>query len=201
MVKEKQSVKTLSAYPLTDQPIGSSLPYVPQARPWQASALNAPPLGEGRDPSASLGTGVSRTEIQEREKNDADHPAAGKPENSISKQRPTASVTEIPGASAPAKRLEAVASFKTPGKPIKKGAMQRMQIADADRVEQDKENDAQHIAFPAILWFALGVLCPPFLCCGLRFTSSANAVAKLFGWAAIFLLCVYTAGGLILFAQ
>lgn len=202
MVKEKTAPKTLSAYPLTDQPIGSSLPYVPQARPWQSSALHAPPLGEGRDPSAHLGTGVSKTEIQEHAAKNANHPAAGKPEqSSVGKHRPTASVTEIPGASAPAKRLDGVGSFKNAGKPIKKGAMQRMQIVDGDRVLQDKDGDAQHIAFPAILWFAVGVICPPFLCCGLRFTSSANAVAKSFGWAAIGLMSVYIAGGLILFAQ
>ena len=186
MVKEKGTgLKTLSAYPLTDQPLGSSLPYVPQARPWDARALTAPPLGEGRDPSSRLGTGVSRQEIEAR-KDELDVKKAG----AEIAQRPTASVTEIHGASAPPKRL----GQKT------KGQRQRV-VLDGDKAFLEREADVQHFTFPAILWCAVGCFFPPALCCGLRFTGSANAVAKFFGWASIFLLSLYIATGMILYAQ
>jgi hypothetical protein len=186
--------KTLTAYPLEDQPLGSSLPYVPQARPWDARAIHAP--GEGRDPSSRLEVTVGKSEIEKL----AAASASGKG-NATAGMRPTASVTDIPGAAAPAKRLEGKASFKAPGKPIKSGAHQRVQIQDGDQVFLDSQANVQHFTFPAILWFVVGVICPPFLCCGLRFTSSANAVAKFFGWASLFLFSVYVAGGMILFAQ
>jgi len=196
MVKEgKLAPKVLSAYPLTDQPIGSSLPYVPQARPWDAQQLNAPPLAIGG--GGRRGTSVGASEVEK-------HAVKSAPQNLVSDkmtiQRPTASVTDIPGAAAPAKRLEKTASFRSPAQPIKKGAMQRMQIEDSEHVFQGEAN-VQHFTFPAILWCVVGVICPPFLCCGLRFTGSANAVAKFFGWASIFIFCCYIAGGMILFAQ
>ena len=203
MVKETKSApKTLSAYPLTDQPIGSSLPYVPQARPWDARTLNAPPLGEGRDPSSRLGTNVAMSGRESPVAKDERKQKAQKAQQEADTivARPTASVTDIPGASAAAKRMDAVGSFRAPAKPIK-GAMQRIQLDNVDRVFLDKETNVQHFTFPAILWFVVGVFCPPFLCCGLRFTGSANAVAKFFGWASIFLLCCYIAGGMIIFAQ
>ena len=200
MVKDKSSAqRTLSAYPLQDQPLGSSLPYVPQARPWDARSIAAPPLGEGRDPSSRLGNNVAKSDI---EKMLAETGQDKGKDDTLVGLRPTASVTDIPGAAAPAKRLlEGAASFKAPARPLKKGAMQRVQIEDADQVFLDREANVQHFTFPAILWFVVGVICPPFLCCGLRFTSSANATAKFFGWASIFLLAVYIAGGLIGCAQ
>ena len=200
MVKESGQ-KTLSAYPLQNQPLGSSLPYVPQARPWDARALNAPPIGEGRDPSARIGLGVGKSDAEDHA--GKSHAAKNAPQNvaTLGTQRPTASVTDIPGASAPAKRLDGQASFKAPARPIKGGAMQRMLIEGGDKVFLEKEAAVQHIAFPAILWFVVGVICPPFLCCGLRFVSSANAVAKFFGFASLFVLSCYIAGGMIIFAQ
>ena len=185
--------KTLTAYPLEDQPLGSSLPYVPQARPWDARAIHAP--GEGRDPSSRLEVAVGKSEIEKAAASRADKG------NATAGMRPTASVADIPGAAAPAKRLEGKASFKAPGKPLKSGAHQRVQIQDGDQVFLDSQATVQHFTFPAILWFLVGAICPPFLCCGLRFTSSANAVAKFFGWASLFLFSVYVAGGMILFAQ
>ena len=174
------------------------MPYVPQARPWDARAIAAPALGEGRDPSTRLGTNIAKSEIENMlAETGMDK---GKDEK-VAGLRPTASVTDIPGAAAPAKRLDGIASFKAPARHIKKGAMQRVQIEDADHVFLDREAHVQHFTFPAILWFAVGVICPPFLCCGLRFTNSANAVAKFFGWASIFLLSLYVAGGLIACAQ
>ena len=196
MVKEKATApKTLSSYPLADQPLGSSVPYVPQARPWNSRTLNAPSLGEGRDPSERIGTGLSKSDIEGRSKELED-----KDVKPVFDQRPTASVTDIPGAAASAKRLDGIGSFKNPGRSIKMGAMQRgkLHIQKGDEAFLEGEDHLQHFTFPAILWCCVGTcLFPPALCCGFRFTSSANSVAKGFGWASIFILCLYVAGALL----
>ena len=115
------SPEILSAYPVADQPIGASVPYMPHARPWNSRQVNAPALGSGRDPSDRLGLGTSIVEsIAEK-----DHPAGEKP-LTIHMSRPTASVTEIPGAAAPAKKVGSKADYKPSArKQIRGGAMQR----------------------------------------------------------------------------
>ena len=196
MVKGNPSKeKTLSAYPLSGQPLGSSLPYVPQARPWDAPQLTAPPLQtSGVRNQAGRANRADTTDAK-----DQIIAAAKAPVDTV--MRPTASVTDIPGASAPAKRLEHVGSFKAPGKGLQGAGAQRIHIEESESSHLNDEASVQHIAFPAIMWFIVGVFCPPFLCCGLRFLRSANAVARLFGAASVFMLCVYFTLVMILIAQ
>jgi len=183
----------MSAYPVFDQPVGASVPYMPHARPWNSRQINAPPLGEGRDPSNRIGASlpVDASAIAE-----SDHPAKAKPVV-IPQSRPTASVTDIPGASAPAKRIFQSASYKAAGKPIRGGVMQREMAPVEGEVEKQP---TYHHTLPAVLWFAVGVVCPPFLICGCRYLNSANFTAKLLGWASMFVFGAYCTSGLILFA-
>ena len=197
--KEKKQ-KILSAYPLLDQPMGTSVPFMPQSRPWNARTVNAPALGErrdrGMDSTAMSATGTS-------EAGDDLSTIFGKASESVSKEktagtgasRPTASVTDIPGASAPAKRVFEQGNLKKAGKAIK--GNQKQQRAAMKMLKEENDQPVHHFTFPAAMWFGLGVICPPLLLCGCRYISSGNFKAKVLGWASLFLLGMYCTAGLI----
>ncbi len=134
----------LSAYPVADQPMGASVPYMPHARPWNTKQVNAPPLGHGRDPSGRLQAAPGDS----ASKSEKEHPAKDKPVV-VPMSRPTASVTDIPGAAAPAKRLFQSASFKSAGKPLSGGAMQRDMVVNVD--SHQKKQPTYHQTY-AKLW-------------------------------------------------
>jgi hypothetical protein len=197
MVKEKTPM--LSAYPLADEPIGSSVPYMPQARPWNARSVNAPNVGEGRDPSSRLQeyVGAKGAKLDD---DPAESERQAKKAQAAGTTRPTASVTEIPGAARGAKRLYEEANVKQAHKPVKGATNLKELVAEVGAGRSGKP-PVQHLAFPAILYFSLGLVCPPLLLCGCRYTSSANSTAKFFGFASLFMFGVYTTVGLVLFAR
>ena len=193
----------LSAYPLADQPIGSSVPYMPQARPWNVRSANAPTMGEGREPSSRVeeyvGGGAGGGEKKEDDEK-AKEKASKKATAAAGMARPTASVTEIPGASRAAKRLFQDADVRNAGVPIK-GATTLKELVAEVSTSHERQAPVQHLTFPAILYFFLGLIFPPLLLCGCRYTSSANSTAKLFGFMSLFMLGAYITVGLIIFAM
>mmetsp|Transcript_7575 Transcript_7575/g.18278 ORF Transcript_7575/g.18278 Transcript_7575/m.18278 type:complete len:467 (+) Transcript_7575:148-1548(+) len=198
---KKAKVAMLSAYPLADQPIGSSVPYMPQARPWNVRSVNAPTMGEGRDPSSRVEEFVGAGgDAQKEEDAKGKEKASQKAAAAAGMARPTASVTEIPGASRAAKRLFQDADVRKAGLPIKGATLLKELVAEVSTSHEQKA-PVQHLTFPAILYFFLGLVFPPLLLCGCRYTSSANATAKLFGFASLFMLGAYTTIGLIVFAM
>jgi hypothetical protein len=193
----KEKTQVLSAYPLLDQPIGTSVPFMPQARPWNARHVNPPALGETRDTNIGrLGLAPPSEASSIKEKESA-HPAKEKPVNLVS--RPTASVTDIPGASAAAKRLGKLGDLKQPWKPVKGSSAQREAVVS--EIMEAEKVPVHHFTFPAMMWFFSGLIFPPFLLCGVRYVRSANFTAKAFGWAALFVFGIYATVGLIVGAS
>jgi hypothetical protein len=63
---------------------------------------------------------------------ETDHPAGLKPAN-LQTQRPTSSVTEIPGAIEGHKKINKPADYKNPGKPLRSGSLATDQNAKANQ--------------------------------------------------------------------
>lgn len=198
--KEKNQ-KILSAYPLLDQPMGTSVPFMPQARPWNARSVNAPAIGERRDNGMSAALSTATPAMGDDDETgtifgrDVNAAAKEKKKDVLALSRPTASVTDIPGASAPAKRVFDAGSLKNAGKLIKGGGKQQRKMMQRQNNERDLPT--HHFTFPAAMWFGLGVICPPLLLCGCRYIGSGNFKAKVLGWASLFLLGTYCTAGLI----
>jgi hypothetical protein len=92
--------------------------------------------------------------------------------------RPSQSVTEIPGAAALPVRLHQQGSFKPmhATKAIKQGAMARANYTIEKPEFSPDSAAAQSSTFPAIMWFLIGLICPPFLLC----EASASAFRLVF---------------------
>jgi len=94
-------------------------------------------------------------------------------------------------------RINEIGSFKPSiaMKGLKTGAMSR-EIED----KTARIDGAGTSNFTVVLWFLLGLICPPFLLCGCRYLSSPSKVAKMLGALSIFMFVTYVMVGVIVFA-
>ena len=150
-----------SAYPLTDQPIGTSVPFMPQARPWNIRSTTQRPLDEHE--SGEIFAANS-------------HPAAQKPVL-LPISRKTASVTENQGFVEQAKYLKQDADFRKAGLPLRGASLLAGSHVRGDIIADLSESkrgpippkDEDNLSKPAMLWLVLGTFVfPLFLLCGVR---------------------------------
>ena len=180
-------------YSMSDMPIGTSVPYLPVAR----TRERLPPRLLG---SADK-TGRQGPAQTFEEDDDGIIPWAivlGASMDVVPvTQRPSASVTEIPGASAQPMRINEIGSFKPSieMKSLKTGAMSRELVDKTARIDGAGTSN-----FTVVLFFILGLICPPFLLCGCRYLSSPSKVAKMLGALSIFMFVTYVMVGVIVFA-
>mmetsp|Transcript_36892 Transcript_36892/g.83181 ORF Transcript_36892/g.83181 Transcript_36892/m.83181 type:complete len:441 (-) Transcript_36892:96-1418(-) len=199
MVKGSQNGKSpyTTAYSYEDQPIGTAIPYTPQARTTEAGG--APSLGF-RSPSESIKP-YPVSEKHSQKKSDA--PALDKKAVPLpTLPRPTISVTDIPGAAATPFRIGHSVSMSSSSilKPIK--APHNEGEANVIIVERKAKRDAYlHSTFPAFVTFAVGLIFPPVLLLGYRFIRSVNYRAKVLGVASLFTFLLYCTAGIIIFAK
>ena len=195
MVKQIQDGPAIrSAYPLVDQPIGTSVPFMPSARPWNVRSTRAL---DDHDDSA---TAVS----------EAIHPAAQKPMQ-VQIGRKTASVTENQGFVEPPKVLNQDANLRSAGRPLNAagGLLKPRSYVREDILTDLMEErsgappprDEDVLTKPAIVFLIIGIFLPPFLFCGVRYLKSMNMVARRVGYCSIFILLCYLLAGLIVFVQ
>mmetsp|Transcript_25141 Transcript_25141/g.82985 ORF Transcript_25141/g.82985 Transcript_25141/m.82985 type:complete len:404 (+) Transcript_25141:86-1297(+) len=189
--------KYRSIYPVIDEPVGTSVPFFPQVAT-QDSKPKVPMLGQGQDPSKRLD--LSMSEADAKALMQGSHPAMKRPDIT-SLVRPTASITEIPGAPSAAKRLSGATSLRDAAKPIENGAVQRQALDSIVSPLTNKEDTSDRFSFPAVVSFAIGWIFPPMWLCGLRSLSSANRTSRLLGAASLFLLVLYCTLALVLFAK
>ncbi len=162
MVREAEN-PIRSAYPLADQPIGTSVPFMPQARPWNIRSTTQRPLDE-HDSGENFAL------------RDGPHPAAQKPVL-LPISRKTASVTENQGFVEQAKYIRNEADFRNAGVPLGRAAnllagshVRDDIIADLNESRRGPRapKDQDNLTKPAVLWLVLGIFIPPFLLCGAR---------------------------------
>lgn len=151
-----------SAYPLDDnQPVGTSVPFMPQARPWNIRSSTQRPLDEHESGEVFAANS---------------HPAAQKP-ILLPISRKTASVTENQGFVEQPKFIKQEADFRKAGLPLRGTNLLAGSHVRADIIVDLNESrrgprppkDEDNLTKPAILWLVLGTFVfPLFLLCGAR---------------------------------
>ena len=182
-----------SVYSMSDMPIGTSVPYLPVAR----TRERLPPrlLGSA-DKTGRQGPAQTFAEDDDSVVHGATVLGTSMDVVPVT-QRPSASVTEIPGASAQPMRINSIGSFKPSieVKSLKTGAMSRELVNKTARIDGAGTSNFTVVLFPL-----LGLICPPFLLCGCRYLSSPSKVAKMLGALSIFMFVTYVMVGVIVFA-